>query len=103
MLLLTDEVAPSVLVAKMEALRVVMVLVVTVNTHLYQPPLIAWIDLALNNTLPEPALFDATAPVFKSNQQLHRFPNSTRRKLDAFFLANTENVIVEPAVNDCDV
>ena len=103
MLLLTDDELLSVLVANRPTLRVVIVLVVTVSAHLYQPLLIACIDLALNRTFPEPAPFVPVTPVFKSNQQLHKFPTSMRKKLEAYFFANTDTVIVDPAVNDCEV
>ncbi len=99
MLLLIDDVLLSVLVGNNRTFIVVIVLVVTVSTHLYQPPLMACIDLALNSTFPEPALFVPVTPVSRLNQQLTRLPASIRKKFDAFFLANNEIVIVEPAVN----
>ena len=99
MLLLIDDVLLSVLVAKIITPSVVIVVVVTVKIQRYQPLLIAWIDLALNRTFPEPALFVPVTPVFRLNQQLTRLPASIRTKFDAFFLANTEIVIVESAVN----
>ena len=71
-----DELTLSALVAKIFTPSVVIVLVVTVKTQRYQPLLIAWMDLALNRTLPEPALFVPVTPVFKSNQQFTTPPTS---------------------------
>ena len=103
MLLLIDDEVLSALVAKIFTPSVVIVVVVTVKTQRYHPLLIDWIDLALNRTLPEPAPFVPVTPVFKSNQQFTNPPTSNRTKLEAFFFANTDTVIVDPAVNDCEV